>query len=242
MIKSICGILLDEDVDIQAEDDAICVMQRSPQQVVYTPPSGGPLLREKLNNFENFLINDNTYDPLIKLAIGHYQFEAIHPFKDGNGRTGRIINILYLIQSGLIAMPVLYLSRYIIQNKPDYYRLLRQVTEAGEWEAWILYMLRGIEKTASWTTNRIYAIYTLLEETIQHCKETIPEIYSKELIELIFRQPYCRIKFLVDAGIAERQTASRYLQALASIGVLESEKRGREMIYKNPALITVLTA
>lgn len=242
LIESICGILLDEDIDIRAEDDAICVMQRSPKRVVYTPPSGGPSLSEKLNNFEDFLTNNSTYDPLIKLAIGHYQFEAIHLFKDGNGRTGRIINILFLIQSGLIAMPVLYLSRFIIQNKPDYYRLLRQVTEAGEWEAWILYMLRGIEETASWTTNRIYAIYDLLEETIQHCKEAIPEIYSKELIELIFRQPYCRIKFLVDAGIAERQTASRYLQALARIGVLESEKRGREMIYKNPALIKVLTA
>lgn len=242
LMQEICGVLLNKKIKFRDRNTPVHIIQHYPYKVIYTPPEGGKPLNNKLSNLEKFLINNNTFDPLIRLAIAHYQFEAIHPFTDGNGRTGRILNILFLIESGLIDIPVLYLSRYIIHNKSNYYRLLRRVTENGEWEDWIIYMLKGIEDTAVWTTNRIHAIYDLLENTIEKCREEIPKIYSKELIELIFRQPYCKIQFIVDAGIAERQTASRYLKELEKIGILEGEKRGREMIYKNPALVRVLTA
>jgi Fic family protein len=174
------------------------------------------------------------------MAVAHYQFEAIHPFTDGNGRTGRILNILYLVHMGLLQIPVLYISRFIIQNKPDYYRLLREVTECDDWEPWLLYMLRGVEETALWTTGRIQAIGELFDLTMDRCRTEAPKIYSKELIELIFRQPYCKISFIVDAGIAKRKTASEYLQELERIGVLIGEKHGRETIYKHPALLEVL--
>jgi Fic family protein len=176
------------------------------------------------------------------MAAAHYQFEAIHPFTDGNGRAGRILNILYLVHTGLLRIPVLYLSRYIIQRKADYYRLLREVTRTGEWESWLLYMLQGVEETALWTTDRIHAIRDLFDATVERCRAEAPKIYSKELVELVFRQPYCKIAFVVDAGIAKRQTASEYLQALERIGILAAEKRGREVIYKHPALVKVLAA
>jgi len=150
--------------------------------------------------------------------------------------------MLYLIQSGLLEIPVLYLSRYIIQHKSDYYRLFRAVTDSGDWESWLLYMLRGVEETALWTFHRIHAIQDLLDHTIARCRAELPKIYSRELIDLIFRQPYCKISFVVDAGLAERKTASTYLQSLERIGILVSERVGREVIYKHPALLEVLTA
>ena len=194
-----------------------------------------------LAQWEKFL-HERSLPPLVHAALSHYQFEAIHPFTDGNGRSGRILNILYMLHARLLRIPVLYLSRYVIHNKADYYRLLRGVTEAGEWEPWALYMLRGIEETANWTTNRIQAIHDLFDVTVERCRRALPKVYSKELIELIFRQPYCKIQFVVDAGIARRKTASEYLQALEQIGILAGERRGREVIYKHPALVEVLSA
>ncbi len=242
LIREVCGFLMEDNIQYRDKETKVWIMRRSPNGVIYTPPDGGPALIQKMENLVSFLNTFSDYDPLIRLAIGHYQFEAIHPFRDGNGRTGRILNILFLIQSKLIDIPVLYLSRFIIQNKSEYYRLLQRVTEKNNWEDWVLYMLKGVEETALWTTQRIHAITQLLNLTLERCRHEIPDVYSKELIELIFRQPYCKIKFLVDVDIAERQTASRYLQELERIGILESEKRGREVIYKNPALIKVLTA
>ena len=208
--------------------------------MIYTPPSGGLELVEKLRNLESYLLAADGPDPLIRMAVAHYQFEAIHPFIDGNGRTGRILNILYLVHAGLLQIPVLYISRFIIRNKSDYYRLLREVTESEDWEPWLLYMLRGVEETAIWTTDRIQAIRELFDTTLDRCRTEVPKIYSKELIELIFRQPYCKISFIVDAGIAKRKTASEYLQELERIGVMVGEKHGRETIYKHPALLEVL--
>jgi len=176
------------------------------------------------------------------MAVGHYQFEAIHPFTDGNGRTGRILNILYLLHAGLLEIPVLYLSRFIVRSKPDYYRLLGAVTQTGDWESWVLYMLHAIEDTAHWTTGRIQAIRAHFDATVERCRRELPKVHSKELIELIFRQPYCKIAFLVEAGIAKRKTASVYLQELERIGILTGEKRGREVIYKHPALLEALTS
>jgi Fic family protein len=242
LIREVCSILRDEPVGFRSANERVFIGNRHTGAVTYTPPTGGPRLVEKLRNLDSFLQAPEGPDPLIRMAVAHYQFEAIHPFTDGNGRAGRILNILYLVHAGLLQIPVLYLSRYIIQRKADYYRLLREVTETGEWEPWLLYMLQGVEETAHWTTNRIHAIRDLFEATVERCRTEAPRVYSKELVELVFRQPYCRIAFVVDAGIARRQTASVYLQELERIGVLTSEKRGREVIYKHPALVEVLTA
>ncbi len=176
------------------------------------------------------------------MAAAHYQFEAIHPFVDGNGRTGRILNILALVQAGLLEIPVLYLSRYIIRNKGEYYRRLRGVTESGDWEGWLLYMLAAVEETAAWTTGRVQAIRELFEATTERCRRELPEyMYSRELVELLFVQPYVKIKFLVDAGLAKRQTAAVYLRHLEKLGILQGERQGRETIYKHPALLVLLS-
>ena len=180
-------------------------------------------------------------DPLVKMALAHYQFEAIHPFLDGNGRTGRIINILYLVLRGLLDLPVVYLSKAIIDRKTDYYRLLRDVTENEAWEAWVLYMLAVVEETAVVTRQRILAIRDLMAATSDRAKAALPSrVYSKELIELLFYQPYTKIQFLVDAGLAKRQTAASYLKELERIGVLRSQKVGRENLYLNQALNDLL--
>ena len=166
------------------------------------------------------------------MAIGHYQFEAIHPFPDGNGRTGRIINILFLIEQGLLDQPILYLSRYINQHREDYYRLLLEVTTKGAWEPWILYMLEAVENTATWTRAKIKAIKLLMDESVRHVAATRPKIYSRELIEVIFAQPYCRMNDLVQRGIGTRKTAAKYLGDLVSAGVLQERKEGREALYQ----------
>jgi Fic family protein len=240
VLREICATLLEAPIQFRSLEDRVYIGNRERGTVTYTPPRGGPGLIEKLRNLESFLLDDAGPDPLIRMAVAHYQFEAIHPFTDGNGRTGRILNILYLLQTGLLEIPVLYLSRFIIQNKTEYYRLLRSVTENGDWEAWLLFVLRGIEETAEWTADRIHDIRDLLDATIDRCRRELPRVYSKELVELIFRQPYCKIAFVVDAGIVERKTASEYLQALERIGILVGETRGREVIYRHPALLKVL--
>lgn len=154
--------------------------------IIYTPPEGEAAIREKLKNLEDYIHGKDKTDPLIKLAISHYQFESIHPFTDGNGRTGRILNILYLVQQGLLDLPVLYLSSYIIQHKTSYYRRLRAVTEKDEWEPWIMYMLDAVEQTALHTRDKIVEIKALIQETLELAKEKLPaKVYSKELIELL---------------------------------------------------------
>ena len=211
-------------------------------EIIYTPPEGEAVIRDKLKNLEDYIHGEDDVDPLIKLALIHYQFETIHPFSDGNGRTGRIINILYLVLQGLLDLPVLYLSKFVIDRKNEYYRLLRQVTERYEWEPWILYMLDAVEKTAAFTRKRILDIRDLMAETMGVAKEILPgRVYSKELIELLFCQPYTKGQFLVDAGIAKRQTAAEYLKELEKIGVLKTEKIGRETLYLNGKLYDLLS-
>lgn len=210
---------------------------------VYTPPRGRARIVALLQNLVDFLAGPAELDPLIRMAVAHYQFEAIHPFVDGNGRTGRILNILALVQAGLLELPVLYLSRYIIRNKQEYYRRLAAVTGEGDWEGWLLYMLAAVEETATWTTGRIAAIRDLFDATLARCRRELPaRVYSKELVELIFTQPYVRIQTVIDAGIAKRDAASEYLRELERIGVLQSEKRGRDVLYRHPALLEVLKA
>jgi Fic family protein len=211
-------------------------------ETIYTPPEGEQIIREKLSNLERFIYTDRTLDPLIQMAMVHYQFEAIHPFTDGNGRTGRILNILFLIEKGILDIPVLYLSRYIIQNKTKYYNGLRGVTEQNSWEQWILYILEGLEQTAKLTKDRIIAIHKLTLKTADIVKTKLPRIYSKDLIEVLFRYPYCKIKFLEEAGLGTRQTASNYLHQLESIGVLRGVKSGRDTYYISDSFVELLNS
>ena len=210
-------------------------------EVIYTPPVGEDVLRTMLANWERFLHNAVEIDPLIRMAVTHYQFDAIHPFTDGNGRTGRIVNSLFLIQEGLLTLPILYLSRYIIRNKADYYRLLLQVTREQDWEAWIIYVLKGVEETATWTTAKIAAIRALSEHTVEYVKNKLPKVYSHELVSLIFELPYCRISSLAEAGIAKRQAASQYLKQLVEIGVLIEAPVTKEKLFIHPKLMQLLS-
>jgi Fic family protein len=211
-------------------------------EIIYTPPEGEPTLRDLLANWERFLHEKSDLDPLVRMAMGHYQFEAIHPFTDGNGRTGRVLNSLYLVQTQLLTLPIFYLSRYIIASKAEYHRLLLAVTRDREWESWVLYMIEAVENTARWTTAKIAAIRELAEQTRDYVRAVRPKIYSRELIDVIFAQPYCRISNLGEAGIAKRQTASRYLKELAALGVLQERKVGREKLFVHPKLMRLLTA
>ncbi len=210
-------------------------------ETIYTPPEGEARLRDLLANWERYLHNETDLDPLIRMAVGHYQFEAIHPFTDGNGRTGRVLNSLFLIQENLLTLPILYLSRYIIQNKADYYHLLLQVTREQEWETWLLYILKGVEETANWTTAKIAAIRALSDQTTEYVRASLPKVYSHELVSLLFELPYCRISNLIEAGIAKRQTASLYLKQLAEIGVLSEANAGKEKLFIHPRLMQLLT-
>jgi Fic family protein len=212
--------------------------------VVYTPPSATQSLRALLSNWEVFLHereDDAALDPLVRMAVAHYQFEAIHPFTDGNGRTGRVINSLLLVERGLLDRPILYLSRYIIATKADYYRLLLEVTRDAAWEAWILYMLRGIEQTARWTVAKIAAIRDLTAMVTEHLRARHPKLYDRDLVDVIFEQPYCRIRNVVDRGLGTRQSASRYLHGLVEAGVLRNVRMGREKLFVNPRLMALLT-
>ena len=237
---AVCRTIKGVDLDIRATPGT-ALMNEATGAVIYTPPEGQALLRDKLANWERYIHEAEDVDPLIRLAVMHYQFEAIHPFTDGNGRTGRVLNLLYLVDKGLLDIPVLYLSRYIIGNKRAYYDRLLAVTTESAWEDWILYMLEAIRETANWSTARIRAIRDLLNQTAERIRSDLPKIYSRELAEVIFVHPYCRIGDLVAAGIAKRQAASVYLKTLAEQGLLQEMKAGRENLYINPALLALLS-
>jgi len=217
------------------------IANKTTGEIIYTPPDGENKIRNKLANLENFInMDDDGMDPLIKLAIMHYQFEAIHPFYDGNGRAGRILNILFLIYKGLLRYPVLYLSSYIIENKPEYYKRLREVTFEGNWFNWIEYVLEAIEITAKRTIRLVNNIKAERDSIADLVREKLPNIYSGELIDILFSQPYCKVKLLVDKGIGVRQTVGNYLREFEKIGILKSEKSGTEKLYLNQRLINVL--
>ena len=208
---------------------------------VYTPPEPGNVLKQKLDNWMNFSVAKDDIDPLIKIALMHYQFEAIHPFSDGNGRTGRILNVLFLNLFELLDLPVLYLSKYILEYKNDYYRLLNEVTSSGKWEPWILYMLEAVKQTSVFTLNKVNAIYELFNNTVEEIRDKAEDIYSRELVEVIFGQPYCSIGILVQKGIASRNTASKYLKRLEGMGILESQAEGKETLFKNIKLYELMS-
>lgn len=236
----VCSTLKHTEMDVRKVPGTVIGNQTS-GEIIYTPPSGEVTIRDLLTNWERFLHEDDELDPLIKMAVSHYQFEAIHPFYDGNGRTGRILNVLYLIEQKLLTLPILYLSRFIVHNKQDYYRLLNQVTQDGSWESWLLFMLKGVEETAKWTCDKISAIKVLMESTADYIRQQLPKIYSYELVQLIFEQPYCRISNLVERDIAKRQTASSYLRQLVDIGVLDEVVSGKEKLFVHPRLMQLMT-
>ena len=210
-------------------------------KIIYTPPSGEAAIRDLLANWETFLHGADDLDPLVRMAVAHYQFEAIHPFIDGNGRTGRILNSLFLIERGLLGAPILYLSRYIIQNKPEYYSRLLDVTKSGAWEPWLLYMLDAVSVTSLWTLQKIAAIRSLAADTREHVRRTLPKTYSAELIELLFERPYCTITHVEEAGLAKRQTASKYLSELTRVGVLQEKTMSRGKAFVNTRFLQLLT-
>ena len=237
----ICSIIKGVEMDIRRTPGTALVDGGS-GKIVYTPPEGETLLREKLANWEQFIHEAEAIDPLIRMAVMHYQFEAIHPFTDGNGRTGRILNLLFLIDKGLLEIPILYLSRYIIRHKSEYYQYLNSITCDEIWEPWILFMLEAIRDTSRWTSEKIRAMRMLMKITSNYVRENLPKIYSRELIELIFTQPYCRIATVVEANIAQRQTASNYLKGMVEIGVLREFRAGREKLFIHPRFLSLLTA
>jgi Fic family protein len=211
-------------------------------EVVYSPPQDESQIRLLMNNLEQFINNDtlSDVDPLIKMAVIHHQFESIHPFYDGNGRTGRIINILYLVKHGLLDAPVLYLSRYINQNKNEYYRLLQAVRDTGAWELWILYMLEGVEQTSRQTTRLIQGMRDLMQKYKHKMREELPKIYSQDLLNNLFRHPYTKIDFVMKELQIHRNTAAKYLEELVRIGLLTKHKLGTEKFYLNFALFDLL--
>ncbi len=209
-------------------------------EIIYTPPTGETTIRKKLSNLETFINENNTIDPLIKMALMHYQFEAIHPFSDGNGRTGRILLLLYLKIEKLLDIPAIYLSEYIIKNKADYYKKLREVTESNNWESWILYMLEMVECTANKGLQRLKDVTALMDKIGAEIKEALPKVYSKELIEILFRLPYTKKQFLIDEKLGTSKTVGNYLIALEKAGFLISEKVGKEKLYLNHRLMAVL--
>ncbi|MCP4135401.1 MAG: Fic family protein [bacterium] len=209
-------------------------------ETIYTPPQNPEDILNLMGNLEKF-INDDTfssYDSLVKMAIIHYQFESIHPFYDGNGRTGRILNILYLVHQELLEIPVLYLSRYIIQNKSDYYRLLQEVRDYENWEGWILYMLKGIEVTARDTIDRIGRIRILMMDYKQRIRKQF-KFYSQDLLNNLFCHPYTKIEFLEKDLNISRKTAAKYLDTLSDEGFLMKEKIGVHNFYINRPLFDI---
>ena len=212
-------------------------------EVVYTPPQDLREIEELMSNLEGFINTPDLHDwdPLVKMAVIHHQFENILPFYDGNGRTGRIINILYLVKEGLLNLPILYLSRFINQNKGDYYRLLQKVRDEEAWEEWVLFVLNGVEVTAKRTIELILGIKDLMFNYKNLIREELPRIYSQDLLNNIFRHPYTKIDFVMRDSDVSRITATRYLDELTKLKVLHKKKIGRESYYINSALFALLT-
>jgi len=237
----LCSIILESQTEVR-DRPGTRIGNSVTREVVYTPPEGAARILGLLDNLTAYLYDGSDVDPLIKLAVSHYQLEAIHPFIDGNGRTGRVVNILFLVDQGLLDLPVLYLSRFINENKGQYYKSLRRVTENQEWEPWVLFLLEAIEEMAAETRRRIELVREALDSASDAVKVRLPKIYSRELMEVVFSQPYCRVALLERAGIAKRQTAAKYLDLLTSAGILRKTQVWRDNLYLNPELMRILNS
>ena len=211
-------------------------------EIIYTPPQDHETIVSLMKNLESFINDDelSNLDPLVKMAIIHHQFESIHPFYDGNGRTGRIINILYLVQKKLLTLPILYLSNYIIKNKSEYYKLLQSVRHDNNWEPWLIYMLNGVEESSLASINIITSIRELMQDYKLMIKQQLPKIYSQDLLNNLFKYPYTKIEYLQKGLDISRSTAIRYLDALISLGILKKKKIGRDNFFLNEALFEIL--
>jgi len=211
-------------------------------EIVYTPPQTHDEVLAFMSNLEQFInVNElSDWDPLVKMAIIHHQFESIHPFYDGNGRTGRIINILYLVKEGLLNLPILYLSRYINQNKGDYYRLLQKVRTENAWEEWVLYILDGVEQTSLQTIKLIDGIKAMMQKHKHKLRRDLPKIYSQDLLNNLFRHPYTKIEFIMADLEVSRPTATRYLDELTNINIVHKHKLGKDNYYVNHELYDLL--
>ncbi len=211
-------------------------------EVIYTPPRGAGILEKLMENLLDYFNDDIKYpaDPLIKMCVAHYQFEAIHPFPDGNGRTGRILNLLYLVHKKLLDQPVLYLSKYIVLNKEEYYYTLSTVTQRGSWKPWILYMLEAVEKTAQLTQRLIIRILEQMTATLDHAKANI-KWYNKEVNELLFSQPYIKPKLIGNLlQISSRTTLTKYFSELVEFNIVSHSRDGKEVFYVNDDLVRIL--
>lgn len=209
-------------------------------EVIYTPPTGESVIREKLANLEIFINKNKDLDPLIRMAVMHYQFEAIHPFTDGNGRTGRILLLLFLKMEKLLDIPAIFPSQYIMENKRDYYLRLQAVTEENDWISWILYMMDMIEVTAQKALERLENITSLMQIVAEEIKTNIPKVYSKDLVEILFKLPYTKRQYLLDANLGNLKTVGNYLNELEKEGILQSVKIGKEKLYLNHRLMNIL--
>ena len=212
-------------------------------ETIYTPPQHPDEIQHLLANLMDY-INDeelSSLDPLIKMAIIHHQFESIHPFYDGNGRTGRLLNIIYLMNNDLLTLPILYLSRYIVETKEEYYRLLQVTREANDWQAWISYILRGITETAKRTIEFVNEIRELIQTTKHRMREQLPKIYSQEMLNLMFYHPYTKVQFIIDSLGVSRITATKYLETLTQHKFLTKHKQGRTNYFVNDSLVALIS-
>ena len=229
------------DAEIRTQPGTALVNDRG-EEVVYVPPQNPEDIKRYLRELEVF-INDSEgcdLDVLVKMALIHHQFESIYPFSDGNGRIGRILNVLYLTQQELLDIPLLYLSRYITQNKAQYYQLLQETRDTGTWEPWVLYMLDAVEKTAFETLGLIEEIKVLMADYKKQLRRDHHKIYSQDLLNNLFRHPYTRIEYVVNELGVSRQTAARYLERLTASGLLEKVSKGVNNYYVNPPLVSLL--
>ncbi|MBS9767070.1 MAG: Fic family protein [Flavobacteriaceae bacterium] len=239
-ILSIHKELLQNDAGFRTQSGT--KLLNSNNEVVYTPPQDANEILNLMGNLERY-INDDEFsdvDDLIKMAVIHYQFESIHPFYDGNGRTGRIVNILYLVLKGLLDIPILYLSRYITQNKADYYKVLQGVRKHNDWESLILYLLKGVEVTAKQTIYLVENIKILMREYKNRLRNDLPKIYSQDLLNILFKNPYTKTEFLERELMTSKRTALNYLNAITEIGLLEKVKKGKTNYYTNTGLVEIL--
>ena len=240
LLVELAQILKGSRIGIRTTDGCQIINDRT-GEVVYTPPVGKERIQGMLDGVCEFLAQEATVDPLIAMAAAHRQFEAIHPFPDGNGRTGRVLNILALVQSGLLRLPVLFLSGAIVRDKSQYYRRLRAVTEEDDWESWIVFVMNAVEETSRSTLALLKRVHSEVESAAELARAHMQRGYSRELVDIVFSQPYTRIRHVEEAGIAKRNTASAYLHELERIGILTSVKVGRERLFQNPRLLSALT-
>ena len=238
--ERVCSRIKDREMTIR-KVPGTRIANPASQTIIYSPPEGPEVLRDKLRDWEAFVHADDGLDPLVRMAVSHYQFEAIHPFHDGNGRTGRIANILILIESGLISQPILYLSRFIIRHKGDYYRLLRQVTEHGAWEPWIRYLLDAVEQTAATTMIKITSIRDTQRAIAEAARDVSPGGRDANFLAVLFEQPYSRIRNVVERCGVSRPTATSWLDHLVEADILRSYKVGRDRLFLNHRFLEVLT-